>query len=802
MKNKTLLPVLTLRDAIVFPQVVIPLFVGRERSINALEYAAQHNNYKILLLTQVDGSVDSPGANDLYKVGTVADIVQLLKLPDGAVKILIKGESRAKVLDLVEDNMFFKASVSIVYEDAALEIDDKLEALKRSVLSEFDSWNKLSKKIQAEAAASIYDMKELSSLADIIASHLSIKVSDKQLILETFNITKRLEKVYDLLKLEISVLNVQKKIRNRVKSQIETTQRVYYLNEQLKAIQKELEETDNSTIDIDSASEFEKKINTTLLSDEAKERLMNDLRRYKKMNFMSPEANIISSYLHWVLDLPWGKYSDSKISMSNAIKILNNNHYGMDKIKERILEFLAVLKRLKKPKGPILCLVGPPGVGKTSLARSIAEATGRNFIHMSLGGIHDESEIRGHRRTYVGAMPGKIIKQIKKAKTCNPLFLLDEIDKIGSDYRGDPTAALLEVLDPDHNKHFVDHYIEVEFDLSNVMFIATANTLNLSKPLIDRMEVINISGYTENEKLEIAKTHLIPKLYKDHGLQEKEWKISDDAIYHLIRFYTRESGVRNFKRELAHLMRKAIKEILIDKEVKSIHVDMDNVEQYAGIRKFAFSVIEKEDLVGMVTGLAYTDSGGDILTVESVLMPGKGEVKYTGKLGEIMQESVKAAYSYIRSRCLSFGINPKKFLENDIHVHVPEGAVPKDGPSAGVAMCTSIVSLMTNIPVKKTVAMTGEVTLRGRVLAIGGLREKLLAALRSGIKTVILPSRNEKDIVEIPDNVKEGLELIFVSNVDEVISHALIRQVVDIVKQDHIVTHGMVEVDDLDAVQH
>ena len=659
----------------------------------------------------------------------------------------------------------------------------------------------MSKKIQAEAASSVYDMKELSSLADIIASHLGIKVSEKQLILETFNIVKRLEKVYDFLKLEISVLNAQKRIRNRVKSQIETTQRVYYLNEQLKAIQKELEESDGSTADIDSASEFEKKISSTALSDEAKDRLVTDLKRYKKMNFMSPEANIISSYLHWVLDLPWGKYSDAKINMNNSLKILDNNHYGMNKVKERILEFLAVLKRIKKPKGPILCLVGPPGVGKTSLARSIAEATGRGFVHVSLGGIHDESEIRGHRRTYVGAMPGKIIKQMKKAKTSNPLFLLDEIDKIGSDFRGDPTAALLEVLDSEHNKHFVDHYIEVEFDLSNVMFIATANTLNLSKPLIDRMEIINISGYTEDEKLEIARAHLIPKLYKDHGLQEKEWSISDEAIYHLIRFYTRESGVRSFKRELASLMRKAVKEVLVDK-VKSIHVNMDNIEKYAGVRKFSFGIIEKDDLVGMVTGLAYTDTGGDILTIESVLMPGKGEVKYTGKLGEIMQESVKAAYSYVRSRCASFGINPKRFTENDIHVHVPEGAVPKDGPSAGIAMCTSIVSLMTGIPVKKTVAMTGEVTLRGRVLAIGGLREKLLAALRSGIKTVILPSRNEKDIVEIPDNIKSGLKLVFVSSVDEVISAALTRQIVDMIKQEHIVAQDIVEVDDFDAVQH
>ncbi|QXK92134.1 endopeptidase La [Neoehrlichia mikurensis] len=799
MKDEVLLlPVLTLRDTIVFPQVVIPLFVGREKSVNALNHATQNNDCKILLVTQVDGAVDNPVLDDLYKVGIVADVMQLLKLPDGIMKVLIKGKYRAQIINFVEGDSFLQAEVNVINNENDVVISDDVEALRRSVLNEFDIWSKLSKKIQSETLSSIYEIKDLSDLADTIVSHLSIRVSDKQKILETFNVIERLEQIYSFIKLEISILNAQKKIDNRVKSQVETNHRVYYLNEQLKAIQKELEDSEGVCCEIDSASEIEKRIRNTLLSDEAKERAMNDLKRYKKMNFMSPEANIISSYLYWLLDLPWGKYKNSRINMDNSLKILNSNHYGMDKIKERILEFLAVLKRIKKPQGPILCFVGPPGVGKTSLAKSIAEATGREFVRMSLGGVYDESEIRGHRRTYVGAMPGRIIKQIKQAKSCNPLFLLDEIDKVGSDYRGDPTAALLEVLDPEHNKHFVDNYIEVEFDLSNVMFIATANSLNLHKPLLDRMEIIQLSGYTEEEKLKIARAHLIPRLYKDNGLQEKEWSISDNAIYNLIRFYTRESGVRTLKRELASLMRKAVKEILMNKEIKNIHID-NNLEEYMGVQKYTFGLVEKNDMIGMVTGLAYTESGGDILTIESVLMPGKGNIKFTGKLGEVMQESVKAAYSYVRSRCLEFGIKSKKFQVNDIHLHVPEGAIPKDGPSAGIAMCTSIVSLMTGIAVKKTVAMTGEITLRGSVLAIGGLKEKLLAALRSGITSVIIPLQNKKDMIEMPDNVKQGMKFIFVSTVDEVIHNALVRSVNPLHKDDVFIDNKILNTDEEDC---
>ncbi|MGN7661303.1 MAG: endopeptidase La [Anaplasma sp.] len=776
--NKVLsLPVLMLRDTVVFPQIVMPLSVGRGRSVSALEHAAKNDNCKILLLTQIDGSVDNPSNDDLYKVGTVADVVQLLRLPDGVLKVLIKGEYRAKVLNFIDGGEFLSAEVEIIEGEEGIVVDSKIEALKRSVLREFDVWNKLSKKTQSEVVASTYEIKKLGHLSDVVASHLAISVEDKQKVIEEFCVIKRLEMVFGFIKLEIGVLNAQKKIDDRVRSQVEATHKVYYLNEQLKAIQRELEESDGSCCDGDSASEFEKRINATQLSDEAKERAFSDLKRYRKMNLMSPEANIISCYLQWLLDLPWGKFKHARIDIAHSMKILDGNHYGMDKVKERILEFLAVLKRVKKPKGSIICFVGPPGVGKTSLAKSIAKATGREFVRVSLGGIHDESEIRGHRRTYVGAMPGKIIKQMKQAKTCNPLFLLDEIDKIGSDYRGDPTAALLEVLDPEHNKHFVDNYLEVEFDLSNVMFVATANGLNLQKPLLDRMEVIQLSGYTEEEKLQISRRHLIPTLRKEHGLREKEWGISDGAIYDLIRYYTRESGVRNLGRELASLMRKGVKEILIDKEVKGLHVTSENVGKYAGVRKHDFGIMEKSSLVGVVTGLAYTDTGGDLLTIESVSMPGKGTVKYTGKLGEVMQESVRAAYSYVRSRCVGFGIRSKDFQTNDIHVHVPEGAVPKDGPSAGIAMCVSIVSLMTGIPVKNTVAMTGEVTLRGQVLPIGGLKEKLLAALRGGITTAIIPSQNKKDVVELPDSVRRCMEIVLVSNVDEVIENALVAKV-------------------------
>ncbi|KJV62906.1 ATP-dependent protease La [Anaplasma phagocytophilum str. NCH-1] len=784
-----------LRDTVVFPRVVVPLSVGRGKSVNALEYTAKTEGCKILLLTQIDGSVDNPGNDDLYTVGVVADVVQLLRLPDGVLKVLIKGESRAKVLNLVDEGDFLSASVEIIEDDEDVEIDSRVEALRRSVLREFDVWNKLSKKMQPEVVASTYEIKKLGHLSDVVASHLAVSIEDKQKVIEEFCVVKRLDLVFGMIKLEIGVLNAQKKIDDRVRSQVEATHKVYYLNEQLKAIQRELEESDGSCCDSDSASEFEKRINATPLSEEARERALSDLKRYRKMNLMSPEANIISGYMQWLLDLPWGKFKSGKIDMTSSAKILNNNHFGMDKVKERVLEFLAVLKRVKKPKGSVLCFVGPPGVGKTSLAKSIAEATGREFVRVSLGGVHDESEIRGHRRTYVGAMPGKIIKQMKRAKTCNPLFLLDEIDKVGSDYRGDPVAALLEVLDPEHNKHFVDNYLEVEFDLSNVMFVATANNLNFQKPLLDRMEIIQLSGYTEEEKLQIAKVHLIPGLRKEHGLREKEWDISAEAICDLIRFYTRESGVRGLRRELSSLMRGAVKEILTNKDVKSVFVTPENVDKYVGVRKYDYGIKEKSSMVGVVTGLAYTETGGDLLTIESVMMPGRGGIKCTGKLGEVMQESVKAAYSYVRSRCFEFGIKSKDFQSKDIHVHVPEGAIPKDGPSAGIAMCISIVSLMTGIPVKNSVAMTGEVTLRGRVLPIGGLKEKLLAAMRGGVTTVILPIKNKKDFAELPESVKQSLELVLVSSVDEVIACALESPVVPL-SEDEVFVNQMSGVGD------
>ncbi|WP_168464219.1 endopeptidase La [Wolbachia endosymbiont of Ctenocephalides felis wCfeT] len=775
------LPVLPLRDLVIFPKIKVPLFIGREKSINALEYAISNNQQKeILLIAQQDGSIDNPEPEDLYEIGVVANVIQpLIKLPDNAVKIVVEGISRGKVLQYISSHTLLQAKVELENNYQYEEDNVELEALKRSVIDAFDSWCKLSKKNQPEIVINPIDQgKEINELVDTIASHLNIKISDKQSILEVYDLKDRLKKVFAFIEREISILNAQNRLYKTIKSQVESTQKVYYLNEQLKAIQKELGEYESGD-DGNVANEFEKRINETKLSQEAKEKAMTDLKRYKKMNPISPEATVISSYLYWLLDLPWGKYKDAKINLNAAKKILDENHYGIEKVKDRIIEFLAVLKRVKEIKGPILCLVGPPGVGKTSLAKSIAKAVGRDFVRISLGGVRDESEIRGHRKTYIGSMPGKIIQHMKKANSCNPLFLLDEIDKMGSDSRGDPASALLEVLDTEHNKHFTDHYLEVEFDLSAVMFVATANSLNLPHPLRDRMEIIQLSGYTEDEKISIATHHLIPKLKKEHGLHQKEWAITDEALYKLIRLYTRESGVRSMERELAKLMRKAVKEILTDKS-KSISVGIDNLKDYLGVRKYTFGIAENESLVGVVTGLAYTETGGDILMIESVLIPGKGEIKYTGKLGEVMQESIKAAYSYIRSNCLSFGIKPEKFQSNDIHLHVPEGAVPKDGPSAGSAVCTSIVSLMTNIPVNKSVAMTGEVTLRGRVLAIGGLREKLLAALRGSIKTVIIPSENEKDMQEIPVNIKEGLNVVFVKNIDEVIKVALVHPTVPV----------------------
>ncbi|WCR58888.1 MAG: Lon protease [Wolbachia endosymbiont of Ctenocephalides felis wCfeF] len=782
--NFATLPVLPLRDVVIFPSVVVPLFIGREKSINALEYAINNSSHqnKIFLVTQQDGSIDNPEPQDLYEVGVLANIVQpLIKLPDNAVKVVIQGVSRGRAVEYIDSYTLLQARVELdnyhEYEEDEDNVD--LEALRRSVIGAFDSWCKLNKKNQPDIIVNpVEQIKEIDLLVDTIVSYLNIKASDKQSILETYGPGERLRKTFTFIEREISILNAQNRLYKTIKSQVESTQKAYYLNEQLKAIQKELGEFENGE-EGNVINEFEKKIDETKLSQEAREKAITELKRYKKMNPISPEATVISNYLYWLLDLPWGKYKDAKINLSAAKKILDENHYGIEKVKDRIIEFLAVLKRVKEIKGPILCLLGPPGVGKTSLARSMARAVGRDFVRIALGGVRDESEIRGHRKTYIGSMPGKVIQHMKKANSCNPLFLLDEIDKMGSDSRGDPASALLEVLDTEHNKHFTDHYLEVEFDLSSVMFVATANSLNLPHPLHDRMEIIQLSGYTEDEKINIAKYHIIPKLKQEHGLRQKEWSITNDALYELIRLYTRESGVRSMERELAKLMRKAVKEILEGKN-KKICVGVNDLQGYLGVRKYTFGIAENESLVGVVTGLAYTETGGDILMIESVLIPGKGEIKYTGKLGEVMQESIKAAYSYIRSNCLFFGIKPEKFQNNDIHLHLPEGAVPKDGPSAGSAICTSIVSLMTNIPVDKSVAMTGEVTLRGRVLAIGGLREKLLAALRVSIKTVIIPSENEKDMQEIPANIKEKINVVFVKNIDEVIKIALIQPTIPI----------------------
>ncbi|MCM1002063.1 endopeptidase La [Wolbachia pipientis] len=782
--NFATLPVLPLRDVVIFPSVVVPLFIGREKSINALEYAINNSSHqnKIFLVTQQDGSLDNPEPQDLYEVGVLANIVQpLIKLPDNAVKVVIQGVSRGRAVEYIDSHTLLQARVELdnyrEYEEDEDNVD--LEALRRSVIGAFDSWCKLNKKNQPDIIVNpVEQIKEIDLLVDTIVSYLNIKASDKQSILGTYGPGERLRKTFTFIEREISILNAQNRLYKTIKSQVESTQKAYYLNEQLKAIQKELGEFENGE-EGNIINEFEKKIEETKLSQEAREKAITELKRYKKMNPISPEATVISNYLYWLLDLPWGKYKDAKINLNAAKKILDENHYGIEKVKDRIIEFLAVLKRVKEIKGPILCLLGPPGVGKTSLARSMAKAVGRDFVRIALGGVRDESEIRGHRKTYIGSMPGKVIQHMKKANSCNPLFLLDEIDKMGSDSHGDPASALLEVLDTEHNKHFTDHYLEVEFDLSSVMFVATANSLNLPHPLHDRMEIIQLSGYTEDEKISIAKYHLIPKLKKEHGLRKKEWSITDDALYELIRLYTRESGVRSMERELAKLMRKAVKEILEGKN-KKICVGVNDLQGYLGVRKYTFGIAENESSVGVVTGLAYTETGGDILMIESVLIPGKGEIKYTGKLGEVMQESIKAAYSYIRSNCLFFGIKPEKFQNNDIHLHLPEGAVPKDGPSAGSAICTSIVSLMINIPVDKSVAMTGEVTLRGRVLAIGGLREKLLAALRGSIKTVIIPSENEKDMQEIPASIKEKVDVVFVKNIDEVIKIALIQPTIPI----------------------
>ncbi len=764
-----LAPVLPLRDIVVFPHMIVPLFVGREKSVRALE-EVMSDEKQILLLTQKNKDDDDPNSEGLHRIGTLATVLQLLKLPDQTVRVLVEGKGRARVTGFVPRSDFFQATIERIADST--DESKETEALVRTVKTNFEQYIKLNKKVPAETLASVAQIDDAAKLADTVASHLSVKISDRQALLETLDTVERLEKVLSLIESEIGVLQVERKIRSRVKRQMEKTQREYYLNEQLKAIQKELGEGEEGR---DEMNELDERIRKTKLSKEAREKSNAELKKLRSMSPMSAEATVVRNYLDWMLSLPWGKKSKVRKDIAAAEKVLHDDHYGLDKVKERILEYLAVQQRAGKMKGPILCLVGPPGVGKTSLGKSIAKATGREFVRMSLGGVRDEAEIRGHRRTYIGSMPGKVIQSMKKAKTANPLFLLDEIDKLGADWRGDPSSALLEVLDPEQNATFSDHYLEVEFDLSDVMFITTANSLRMPQPLMDRMEIIRIPGYTEDEKVEIAKRHLIPKEVKAHGLKDDEWKITDAGLRDLIRYHTREAGVRNLEREIANLTRKAVKEIVSNK-TKSVEVTQENVDTYAGVRKFRYGEVEGEDQVGVVTGLAWTEVGGETLTIESVMLPGKGRFQATGKLGEVMKESIDAARSYVRSKATSFGIKPPLFDKIDIHVHVPEGATPKDGPSAGLAMATSIISVITGIPVRRDVAMTGEVTLRGRALPIGGLKEKLLAALRAGIKTVIIPQENEKDLAEVPDNVKSGMRIVPVSNVGDVLKIALVRQ--------------------------
>jgi ATP-dependent Lon protease len=767
LARTALYPVLPLRDIVVFPHMIVPLFVGREKSVRALEDVMKDDK-QILLVTQKNAAQDDPTTADIYTVGTIGTVLQLLKLPDGTVKVLVEGGQRARIKRFADNPAFFQADAETIPENAGAQ--QETEALARTVVSQFEQYIKLNKKIPPEVLVSINQIEDSGKLADTVASHLSLKISEKQELLEAESVSERLEKVFGYMEGEIGVLQVEKRIRSRVKRQMEKTQREYYLNEQLKAIQKELGEGEDGR---DEMAELEEKIAKTKFTKEARDKAMAEMKKLRSMSPMSAEATVVRNYLDWLLSLPWQKRTKIKRDIKGAERVLNADHFGLEKVKERILEYLAVQQRIKKMKGPILCLVGPPGVGKTSLGKSVARATGRSFVRMSLGGVRDEAEIRGHRRTYIGSMPGKVLQGMKKAKSSNPLFLLDEVDKIGADWRGDPSSALLEVLDPEQNSTFNDHYLEVDYDLSDVMFVTTANTLRMPQPLMDRMEIIRLPGYTEDEKVEIAKRHLIPKQVKEHGLKKGEWAMSEDALRDLIRYYTREAGVRNLEREIANLTRKAIKDILMNKAAR-VSVTRRNLDKYAGVRRFRFGETEAEDLVGVTTGLAWTEVGGELLTVESVTVPGKGRVTATGKLGDVMKESVQAAESYVKSRSQVFGIKPTLFERKDIHVHVPEGATPKDGPSAGVAMATSIVSVLTGIPVRRDLAMTGEITLRGRVLPIGGLKEKLLAALRGGLKTVLIPADNEKDLAEIPDNVKRGLNIVPVRTIDEVLSQALV----------------------------
>ena len=760
------LPVLPLRNIVVFPGMIVPLFVGRDKSIRALE-DVMADDKEMLLVSQKDGDQDDPQPGDMHEIGTIGTVLQMLKLPDGTVKVLVEGQSRAQMLDYLDNANFFEASALPLAEE--VEDGEELRALMRSAVSQFDGYVKLNRKIPPEVQANVSQIDDPIKLADTIAGHLNITLDEKQALLEILSVAKRLETILGHMEGEVGVLQVEKKIRGRVKRQMEKTQREYYLNEQMKAIQKELGEGEDGS---DELAELEEAIAKTKLSKEAREKAEAEMKKLRSMSPMSAEATVVRNYLDWLLAVPWGKKSRVKKDLNHAEKVLNADHYGLEKVKERILEYLAVQQRSKKLKGPILCLVGPPGVGKTSLGKSIAAATGREFVRMSLGGVRDESEIRGHRRTYIGSMPGKVIQSMKKVKATNPLMLLDEIDKLGADYRGDPSSALLEVLDPEQNGTFADHYMEVDYDLSNVMFVTTANSLNIPGPLLDRMEVIRIAGYTEDEKIEIAKAHLLPQAVEEHGLRTGEFELDESGIRKIIRNYTREAGVRNLKREIASLARKATTKIVKGEE-KTVAIDEVNIGDFAGVERFRFGLAEQEDQIGVVTGLAWTEVGGELLTIEGVMLPGKGRMTTTGKLGDVMKESINAASSYVRSRATLFGIEPPLFERKDIHVHVPEGATPKDGPSAGTAMATAIVSVMTGIPVSKDVAMTGEVTLRGRVLPIGGLKEKLLAALRGGITKVLIPKENEKDLADVPENIKEGLTIIPVENMDEVLKHAL-----------------------------
>ncbi len=761
-------PVLPLRDIVVFPHMIVPLFVGREKSIKALEEVMRSDTF-ILLATQKNASDDDPATDSIYEIGTLASVLQLLKLPDGTVKVLVEGAQRAKVLKYTDRSEYFEADAVVLDDNLGEHVE--AEAMARSVVTEFENYVKLNKKVSPEVVGVVQQIEDRAKLADTIGSHLQVKISDKQVLLETLSVPERLEKVLGLMESEISVLQVEKRIRTRVKRQMEKTQREYYLNEQMKAIQKELGDEDGK----DELAELEDKIKKTKLSKEAREKAQHELKKLRQMSPMSAEATVVRNYLDWLLSIPWQKKTKVKKDLKLAQEILDADHHGLEKVKDRIVEYLAVQQRANKLTGPILCLVGPPGVGKTSLGKSIAKATGREFVRVSLGGVRDEAEIRGHRRTYIGSMPGKIIQSMRKAKSSNPLFLLDEIDKMGADFRGDPSSALLEVLDPEQNSTFSDHYLEVDYDLSSVMFVTTANTLNIPAPLMDRMEIIRIAGYTEDEKVEIARKHLIPHAVSKHGLNSKEWAIDDEALLTVIRRYTREAGVRNLEREISTLIRKAVKELTLSKK-KSVFVTAKELGDYLGVPKYRYGEVEEMDQIGVVTGLAWTDVGGELLTIEGAMMPGKGKMTVTGNLRDVMKELISAAASYVRSRSIAFGIEPPLFDRRDIHVHVPEGATPKDGPSAGVAMVTAIVSVMTGIPVRRDVAMTGEITLRGRVLPIGGLKEKLLAALRGGIKTVLIPEENAKDLAEIGPNVKSGLEIIPVSRMDEVLATALVRK--------------------------